>query len=165
MVGHSSFQFTFESHRESLIFEEGLKENLLKNIEVSLEFARRQVDPLQVKESGQLQKIWWLYITPRWAPPGWAWSTAPLALERPLSAAHSPTRSPKSATLQLFLIVLQVAIQLTGEPGTFTQGILVDVNSQSLCSRVTNLFMLQPAVSIYSGLGRVASWCRGSLTT
>ena len=38
--------------RESLIFEEGLKENLLKNIEVSLEFARRQVDPLQVTESG-----------------------------------------------------------------------------------------------------------------
>ena len=43
--------------RESLIFEEGLKENLLKNIEVSLEFARRQVDPLQVKESGQLRKL------------------------------------------------------------------------------------------------------------
>ena len=42
--------------RESLIFEEGLKENLLKNIEVSLEFARRQVDPLQVKENGQLKK-------------------------------------------------------------------------------------------------------------
>ena len=54
MVGHSSFYFTFESHRESLIFEEGLKENLLKNIEVSLEFARRQVDPLQVKDSGHL---------------------------------------------------------------------------------------------------------------
>ena len=48
--------------RESLIFEEGLKENLLKNIEVSLEFARRQVDPLQVKESGQLQKIWCLTL-------------------------------------------------------------------------------------------------------
>ena len=44
--------------RESLIFEEGLKENLLKNIEVSLEFARRQVDPLQVKENGQLKKSW-----------------------------------------------------------------------------------------------------------
>ena len=43
--------------RESLIFEEGLKENLLKNIEVSLEFARRQVDPLQVKENGQLKKL------------------------------------------------------------------------------------------------------------
>ena len=40
--------------RESLIFEEGLKESLLKNIEVSLEFARRQVDPLQVKDSGHL---------------------------------------------------------------------------------------------------------------
>ena len=49
-------------NRESLIFEEGLKENLLKNIEVSLEFARRQVDPLQVKESGQLQKIWCLTL-------------------------------------------------------------------------------------------------------
>ena len=46
------------------------------------------------------------------------------------------------ATLQLFLIVWQVAIQLTGEPGTFTQGILVDVNSQSLSSKVLNLFVL-----------------------
>ena len=34
--------------RESLIFEEGLKEKLLKNIEVSLEFARCKVDPQQV---------------------------------------------------------------------------------------------------------------------
>ena len=34
--------------------------------------------------------------------------------------------------------MMQVAIQLTGEPGTFTQGILVDVNSQSLCSKVLN---------------------------
>ena len=74
--------------RESLIFEEGLKENLLKNIEVSLEFARRQVDPLQVKESVKLQKA-----ALRWAPPGWACSTALLALERPLSAVPSPTRS------------------------------------------------------------------------
>ena len=137
----------------------------MKNIEVSLEFARRQVDPLQVKKKWTTPKNVVSYTSPRWAPPGWAWSTAPLALERPLSAAHSPTRSPKYATLQLFLIVLQVAIQLTGEPGTFTQGILVDVNSQSLCSKVTNLFMLLPTVSINSGLGRVASWCRGSLTT
>ena len=44
--------------RESLIFEVGLKENLLKNIEISLELARCQVDPLQVKESGKLQKTW-----------------------------------------------------------------------------------------------------------
>ena len=43
--------------RESLIFEVGLKENLLKNIEIGLELARRQVDPLQVKESGKLQKL------------------------------------------------------------------------------------------------------------
>ena len=34
--------------------------------------------------------------------------------------------------------ITQVAIQLTGEPGTFTQGILVDVNSQSLCPKVLN---------------------------
>ena len=80
----------------------------------------------------------------RWAPPGWAWSMAPLALERLLSAVHSPTRSPKYGTLLLFLrgTILQVAIQLTGEPGTFTQGILVDVNSQSLSSKVLNLFVL-----------------------
>ena len=80
----------------------------------------------------------------RWAPPGWAWSMAPLALERLLSAVHSPTRSPKYTTLLLFLrgTILQVAIQLTGEPGTFTQGILVDVNSQSLSSKVLNLFVL-----------------------
>ena len=38
---------------------------------------------------------------------------------------------------------MQVAIQLTGEPGTFTRGILVDVNSHSLCSKVLNLFLLQ----------------------
>ena len=152
--------------RESLIFEEGLKENLLKNIEVSLEFARRQVDPLQVKKKMDNSKN----LSPivlRWAPPGWAWSTAPLALERLLSAVHSPTRSPKYGTLLLFLrgTILQVAIQLTGEPGTFTQGILVDVNSQSLCSKVVNLFLLIPALSICSGLARVANWCRGSLTT
>ena len=36
--------------RESLTFEVGMKENLLKNIEVSLELARCQVDPLQVKK-------------------------------------------------------------------------------------------------------------------
>ena len=106
-------------------------------------------------------------IVLRWAPPGWAWSTAPLALERLLSAEHSPTRSPKYGTLLLFLrrTIFQVAIQLTGEPGTFTQGILVDVNSQSLCSKVLNLFLLIPALSICSGLARVANWCRGSLTT
>ena len=103
----------------------------------------------------------------RWAPPGWAWSMAPLALERLLSAVHSPTRSPKYTILLLFLrgTILQVAIQLTGEPGTFTQGILVDVNSQSLCSKVLNLFLRIPALSICSGLARVANWCRGSLTT
>ena len=62
--------------------------------------------------------------------------------------------------------IMQVAIQLTGEPGTFTQGILVDVNSQSLCSKVLNLFLLFPTyTTFYSILGRVASWCRGSLTT
>ena len=64
MVGRPSFQsvFTFESlanlmtshTRESLIFEEGWKENLLKNIEVSLKFARCQVDPLQVTKNGKL---------------------------------------------------------------------------------------------------------------
>ena len=37
--------------RESLIFEEGLKENLLKKIEVSLEFARCEVYPLQVRKN------------------------------------------------------------------------------------------------------------------
>ena len=41
--------------------------------------------------------------------------------------------------------VMQVAIQLTGEPGTFKQGILVDVNSQSLCSKV--IFLRTPVLS------------------
>ena len=40
---------TWRPYRESLIFEVGLKENLLANIETSLEFARRQVDHLQVR--------------------------------------------------------------------------------------------------------------------
>ena len=48
---------------------------------------------------------------------------------------------------------MQVAIQLTGEPGTFTQGILVDVNSQSLSSKVPNLFLFLPAVSILQWFG------------
>ena len=41
-------------------------------------------------------------------------------------------------------MLMQVAIQLTGEPGSFTQGILVDVNSQSLCSKVLNSFLHPP---------------------
>ena len=40
---------SWRPRRESLIFEMGLKENLLANIETSLEFARRQVDHLQVR--------------------------------------------------------------------------------------------------------------------
>ena len=42
---------TWRPRRESLIFEVGLKEKLLANIETSLELARHQVDPLQVKET------------------------------------------------------------------------------------------------------------------
>ena len=157
--------------RESLIFEVGLKENLLKNIEISLELARCQVDPQQVKESGKLEKPGAIPCAAlRWVPQGWVWSTAPLALERPPSAVPLLTRCSKYATIPIIRLtmvstIIQVAIQLTGEPGTFTQGILVDVNSQSLCSKVVNLFLLIPALSICSGLARVANWCRGSLTT
>ena len=43
-----------------------------------------------------------------------------------------------SSRLSMVSTITQVAIQLTGEPGSFTQGILVDVNSQSLCSKVLN---------------------------
>merc|ERR1711936_479183 len=87
---------------ESLIFEMGLKENLLANIETSLEFARRQVDHLQV-------------------------GTSRLAL------VHGPPGTGKTSLCRA--LANKVAIQLTGEPGTFQRGILVDVNSQSLCSK------------------------------
>jgi len=87
---------------ESLIFEVGLKENLLKNIEISLELARCQVDPLQVGTSR-------------------------------LGLVHGPPGTGKTSLCRA--LANKVAIQLTGEPGSFTQGILVDVNSQSLCSK------------------------------
>ena len=45
----ASYDMSWHPRRESLIFEMGLKENLLANIETSLEFARRQVDHLQVR--------------------------------------------------------------------------------------------------------------------
>ena len=47
----ASYDLSWHPRRESLIFEVGLKENLLANIETSLELARHQVDPLQVKET------------------------------------------------------------------------------------------------------------------
>ena len=45
----ASYDMSWHPRRESLIFEMGLKENLLANIETSLEFARHQVDHLQVR--------------------------------------------------------------------------------------------------------------------
>ena len=55
------------------------------------------------------------------------------------------TNSIMLTTMVIVINFMQVAIQLTGEPRTFTQGILVDVNSQSLCSKVLNLFLLHQA--------------------
>ena len=52
------------------------------------------------------------------------------------------TNSIMLTTMVMVTNFMMLAIQLTGEPGTFTQGILVDVNSQSLCSKVLNLFLL-----------------------
>ena len=103
--------------RESLIFEVGLKENLLKNIEISLELARCQVDSLQVKEKGENSKdlapTLVLLAAPRWAPQGWVWSTAPLALERPLSAVPSPTRSSKCANISITLSMVCITYHIS----------------------------------------------------
>ena len=63
---------------------------------------------------------------------------------------HGPSPRPSRSsptpimltTMVMVTNFMMLAIQLTGEPGTFTQGILVDVNSQSLCSKVLNLFLL-----------------------
>ena len=52
------------------------------------------------------------------------------------------TNSIMLTTMVMVTNFMMLAIQLTGEPGTFAQGILVDVNSQSLCSKVLNLFLL-----------------------
>ena len=143
MVGHSSLEsFNDRSHiRESLIFEDGLKENLLKNIEVSLEFARCQVDPLQVKEKNSKNLVTFIALLTGGylqAGPGprtsWHW--------KDLSLPRSRQQGGFKICQQLHQALMQVAIQLTGEPGTFTKGILVDVNSQSLCSMVINSFPL-----------------------
>ena len=61
------------------------------------------------------------------------------------------TNSIMLTTMVMVTNFMMLAIQLTGEPGTFTQSILVDVNSQSLCSKVLNLFLLHltPVSSVH----------------
>ena len=53
---HNCFKL-MQNCRESLIFEVELKENLLANIQISLELASRQVDPLQVGKAFESEEI------------------------------------------------------------------------------------------------------------
>ena len=69
--------------RESLIFEVELKENLLANIQISLELASRQVDPLQVGKAFESEDILdmageHIKTGPcTWSP--WHWQDLPLS--------------------------------------------------------------------------------------